>query len=37
MTVKELDYTSKDLKTFPTEILGQADVVKLDLSTNTGS
>lgn len=35
--MKEIDYTSKDLITFPTEIFGQTDVVKLDLSTNTGS
>lgn len=36
MTVQEIDLSSKDLKTFPLDILNQTDIEKLDLSTNTG-
>ncbi len=35
--MQELNLSSKELKSFPLDILGQTDVEKLDLSTNTGS
>lgn len=34
--MQEIDLSSKDLKTFPLDILNQTDVEKLNLSTNTG-
>lgn len=35
--MQEINLSSKELKSFPLDILNQTDVEKLDLSTNTGS